>query len=261
MFGKDDLKELREALAVCGCDMNAFKSWQRQYEKLMKQMPSVRGQYESALCAAQEAYETAQELERMLVEAKTVYDGSPDQETVKEFTAMLKSLKKMQGSYAHEFVISRDDREFHSTYESIVKLGAKALEQPQQRLILQSEIENLLALLKENLEREKPVLHALCFFYQEHSDMELQDLSPTARLERIGQVYRTEFTDPISKMLLECIAQADSRQEELEAAADRQAKKEAQQLKLLWNRPGEQRHSSERTKRILQELMEKGDER
>lgn len=256
MFGKDDLKELREALAVCGCDMNAFKSWQRQYEKLMKQMPSVRKQYESALCTTQEVYGTAQELERMLVAAETA-----DKNIAKEFAEMLKNLKKVQNTFNHEFIISRDDREFHSTYGSILKLGAKALEQPQQRLILQSEIENLLALLKENLEREKPKLHALCFFYQEHSDMELQDLSPAARVERIVQVYRSEFTEPVSRMLLECIPQADRRQEELAASADRRAKKEAEQLKILWSRPGEQLQVTERAKRILQELMEKGDER
>lgn len=208
MFGKDDLWELKETLLACGCDRNEFKSWQRQYERLMKQLPSVRRQYESALCAAQEIYDTARELEQMLVEAKEAADGKPDKESTKDFAAMLKALKKLQSTCDHEFVIGRDDREFHSTYESILKLGAKALETPQQRLILQSEIENLLSLLKENLEREKPGLHALCFFYQEHSDEELMELPPAVRLERIAQVYRTEFTDPLSRMM-ECIPQAE----------------------------------------------------
>ena len=161
MFGRDDLKEIREALQICGCDMNAFKRWQRKYEKLVKQMPSVREQYENALRTTQEVYVIAQELERLIVQNQI-----RERENMKDFSALLKDLKKVQNSFDHEFIISREDREFHSTYESILRLGTKALEDVQQKLILQSEIENLLALLKENLEKEEPRLEALCFFYQ-----------------------------------------------------------------------------------------------
>lgn len=251
MFGRDDLKEIREALQICGCDMNTFKHWQRKYEKLVKQMPSVREEYESALRTTQEVYVTAQELEKFIVLGPV-----QEYDEVRECSSLLKELKKVQNSFDHEFIISREDKEFHSTYDSILKLGAKALENSQQRLILQSETENLLALLKENLEKEEPPLQALCFFYQEHSDRELVELPPAGRMERIMGIYREEFLAPISQMLLENIPQADTRRDQLENSSDRKNRREAELLKLLWNRPGEQLSSQIRAQRLIQELLE-----
>lgn len=252
MFGREGLKELKEALAACGCDMNTFKSWQRQYEKLIKQMPSVRAQYENALFTTQEVYVIAQELEKMIVDR--------GEAVRKEFAGMLKNLKKVKNTFDHEFIISREDREFHSTFDSILKLGVKALDDAQQRLILQSEIENLLALLKENLEKEEPQLYALCFFYQEHSDQELMELPPSKRVERIVEQYQNEFVKPIVQMLVECIPYADSRRQELENSGGRHEKRQAQQLSPLWSRSGETKQVQERAMRIYQELMDRGEE-
>lgn len=251
MFGRDDLKEIREALQICGCDMNAFKRWQRKYEKLVKQMPSVREQYENALRTTQEVYVIAQELERLIVQNQI-----RERENMKDFSALLKDLKKVQNSFDHEFIISREDREFHSTYESILRLGTKALEDVQQKLILQSEIENLLALLKENLEKEEPRLEALCFFYQEHTDRELVELPPAERMNWIMGIYQQEFIDPIAGLLLENIPQADMLQEQLIKSSDRKDRREAELLKPLWNRPGEQLSSQMRAQRSIQELLE-----
>lgn len=253
MLGRNDMRELKEALDACGCDMGAFRCWQKQYEKLVKQMPSVRAQYENALYTTQEVYVTVQELEKLIVEEAA--------DAHREFAGMIKSLKKAQNTFGHEFIISRDDREFHSTYESVVRLGAKSLEDAQQRLILQSEIENLLALLKENLEKEEPQLQTLCYFYQEHSDQELTELTPAGRVERIVEVYQREFALPIAQLLLDAIPYADSRRSALESSSDRRDKKELERLKLLWNRPGEELTPQERSQRIFQELMDKGEER
>lgn len=250
MFGRGDLKELREALDACGCDMNAFKHWQRSYEKLMKQLPSVCVQYEDALRTTQEVYETAQELEDLMVSGRS--------DIRRDFAGLLKTMKKVQNTFDHEFIVSSTDREFHSTYASVLKLGVKALEDGQQRLILQSELENLLELLKENLGKEEPRLAALCFFYQEHTDGELENVPPSGRVERIVQVYEEEFVRPIAQMLLSCIPYADSRREAL-APGGRREQREARQLELLWNRPGENRTERERAERILRELMERGE--
>ena len=72
----------------------------------------------------------------------------------------------MQNNFDHEFLVSKEDQEFHSTYDTILRLGMKALNASDQKLLLQSEIENLLALLKENLEKEEPKIEALTFYYQ-----------------------------------------------------------------------------------------------
>ena len=54
----------------------------------------------------------------------------------------------MQNNFDHEFLVNKEDQEFHSTYDTILRLGMKALNASDQKLLLQSEIENLLALLK-----------------------------------------------------------------------------------------------------------------
>lgn len=261
MFGRDDLKDLRGALAACGCDMNAFKDWQRQYGRLMKQMPSVRTQYENALVTTQEVYVTAQELERVLVAVQAGGAGVPGRDAEKEFAAMIKDLKKVQNTFDHAFLISSDDREFHSTYDSVLRLGAKALKDGQQRLILQSEVENLLALLKENLQKEEPQLCALCFFYQEHADRELAELPPAKRVERIVDIYREEFEKPIMRILLSGISYADSRRAELERCDGRRERREAERLRFLWNSPGSKKSAGERAQEILDELTDRGEER
>lgn len=252
MFGKYDLRELKEALDVCSCDMNCFRHWQRQYERLMKQLPYVREQYENALYTAQEVYVTVQELEQIIVKR-------PDREKW-EFQGLIKSLKKVQNTFDHEFMISREDKEFHSTYESILRLGVKALGDEQRRLILQSEIENLLAILEENLEKEEPRFEALCFFYQEHEVAELAELTPAGRMERIEELYQSEFVQPMVQLLADAMFYADSRRDELEYSSGRRGKREAELIRVLWNRAGEELPPPERARRVVQELMSRGDE-
>ena len=91
----------------------------------------------------------------------------------------------MQNNFDHEFLVSKEDQEFHSTYDTILRLGMKALNASDQKLLLQSEIENLLALLKENLEKEEPKIEALTFYYQLGSDQELAQLPPAEKLEKL----------------------------------------------------------------------------
>ena len=55
----------------------------------------------------------------------------------KEFGRLLKDLRQMQNSFDHEFLVSKEDQEFHSTYDTILRLGTKALNAPDQKLLLQ----------------------------------------------------------------------------------------------------------------------------
>mgnify|MGYP000787048453 CR=1 FL=1 len=106
----------------------------------------------------------------------------------------------MQNNFDHEFLVSKEDQEFHSTYDTILRLGMKALNASDQKLLLQSEIENLLALLKENLEKEEPKIEALTFYYQLGSDQELAQLPPAEKLEKITYFYEHEFRQPILQL-------------------------------------------------------------
>ena len=178
MFGRNDFVEnVKSALAAVDCDMGAFRSWQKMYDKLKKKKSEQEDRYRRCREQTKRVQEDAQLMEHMLTTAQSV-DG-------KEFGRLLKDLRQMQNSFDHEFLVSKEDQEFHSTYDTILRLGTKALNAPDQKLLLQSEIENLLALLKENLEKEEPEIAALTFYYQFGSDQELAQLPPAEKLSKI----------------------------------------------------------------------------
>ena len=82
------------------------------------------------------------------------------------------------------------------------------------------------------------------------------ELPPAERMNRIMGIYQQEFIDPIAGLLLENIPQADMLQEQLIKSSDRKDRREAELLKPLWNRPGEQLSSQMRAQRFIQELLE-----
>ena len=194
MFGRNDFVEnVKSALAAVDCDMGAFRSWQKMYDKLKKKKSEQEDRYRRCREQTKRVQEDAQLMEHMLTTAQSV-DG-------KEFGRLLKDLRQMQNSFDHEFLVSKEDQEFHSTYDTILRLGTKALNAPDQKLLLQSEIENLLALLKENLEKEEPEIAALTFYYQFGSDQELAQLPPAEKLSKITYLYECEFRRPILQLL------------------------------------------------------------
>ena len=168
MFGRNDFVEnVKSALAAVDCDMGAFRSWQKQYDRLKKKQKEQKERYERCREQTKRVQEDAQLMEQMLIAEQTA--------DRKEFGRLLKDLRQMQNNFDHEFLVSKEDQEFHSTYDTILRLGMKALNAPDQKLLLQSEIENLLALVKENLEKEKPKIEALTFYYQ-FENMRFPDL-------------------------------------------------------------------------------------
>lgn len=246
MFGRDEVIErIRAALVATDCDLNAFRNWQKQYEKMNKQKQAVGERYKSAAVATRRINEIAGQMEQMIVSGAAVDN--------KMFSQLLKELKHLQNSFSHEFLISKEDREFHSTFDTILRLGTKALATPDQKLILQSEIENLLALLKENLAKEEPDLKKLSFFYLSGTDQELAELPPAERLAKIEKLYDEEFEQPFITLLSQAHQRADERAERLEAGADRRSKKAFEAIQVLLE--GE-REPQKRAKNLLNSLME-----
>ncbi len=240
MFGRNDFVEnVKSALAAVDCDMGAFRSWQKMYDKLKKKKSEQEDRYRRCREQTKRVQEDAQLMEHMLTTAQSV-DG-------KEFGRLLKDLRQMQNSFDHEFLVSKEDQEFHSTYDTILRLGTKALNAPDQKLLLQSEIENLLALLKENLEKEEPKIEALTFYYQLGSDQELAQLPPAEKLEKITYFYEHEFRQPILQLLENGISRAGQLKDTYEAATDRASRKKYEMLQVLFD--GQPEH-------ILEQLME-----
>lgn len=240
MFGRNDFVEnVKSALAAVDCDMGAFRSWQKMYDKLKKKKSEQEDRYRRCREQTKRVQEDAQLMEHMLTTAQSV-DG-------KEFGRLLKDLRQMQNSFDHEFLVSKEDQEFHSTYDTILRLGMKALNASDQKLLLQSEIENLLALLKENLEKEEPKIEALTFYYQLGSDQELAQLPPAEKLEKITYFYEHEFRQPILQLLENGISRAGQLKDIYEAATDRASRKKYEMLQVLFD--GQPEH-------ILEQLME-----
>lgn len=240
MFGRNDFVEnVKSALAAVDCDMGAFRSWQKMYDKLKKKKSEQEDRYRRCREQTKRVQEDAQLMEHMLTTAQSV-DG-------KEFGRLLKDLRQMQNSFDHEFLVSKEDQEFHSTYDTILRLGTKALNASDQKLLLQSEIENLLALLKENLEKEEPKIEALTFYYQLGSDQELAQLPPAEKLEKITYFYEHEFRQPILQLLENGISRAGQLKDTYEAATDRASRKKYEMLQVLFD--GQPEH-------ILEQLME-----
>ena len=240
MFGRNDFVEnVKCAPAAAGCDMGAFRSWQKMYDKLKKKKGEQEERYRRCREQTKRVQEDAQLMEHMLTVEQPIEE--------KAFGRLLKDLRQMQNGFDHEFLISKEDQEFHSTYDTILRLGTRALKAPDQKLLLQSEIENLLELLKENLEKEEPEIAALAFYYQFGSDQELAQMSPADKLSKITYVYECEFRKPILQ-LLECgISSARRQKDTYEAAMDRGGRKKYETMQIFFDAQPEH---------ILEQMME-----
>jgi hypothetical protein len=246
MFGRDEeLERVRSALLATDSDMSVFRTWQKQYDKIKKQWQSVRERYAAASLTTGRVEEDAAQMEQMLTGTKPL-DRS-------EFACILKELKRLQNSFDHEFLISREDHEFHSTYDAILRLGIKALDAPDQKLILQSEIENLLELLRENLSKDAPDPKKLCFFYQYGTDQELAGLSPADRLSRIDRMYEANFEKPMLQLLTTAIHKADQKSGQLWGRSDRRSQRELAAIQILIDTAGGE--PQQRAKGLLELLM------
>ena len=111
MFGKDDeLEKVKSALAAMDGDMSAFRVWQKQYDKLNRQWQAVQERYQKARQTTEQVHRSAKQLEEILV--------GDAQGRRKEAAQILKDWKRLQNGFDHEFLISKEDREFHSTYDT-----------------------------------------------------------------------------------------------------------------------------------------------
>ena len=244
MFGRNErLEQLRNGITALGLDLGEFKVWQKKYEKVSRQWLQVQQRYELALGALQQVQTDAQRMEQMLKE------GTPER---KAFAQLFKDMKRLQNSFDHEFLVSREDQEFHSTYDTILRLGLKSLEKQDDRLIFQSEIENLLALVQENLEKKEPDPKKLCYFYQVGTDEELAQMPPGARLQRIEEVYEADFLQPILKLLEEAVILTDRKRQEF-GESDRKSKKVLDAVSFFPEEDG--RTVSERANEVLSGIL------
>ena len=118
MFGRNDFVEnVKSALAAVDCDMGAFRSWQKMYDKLKKKKSEQEDRYRRCREQTKRVQEDAQLMEHMLTTAQSV-DG-------KEFGRLLKDLRQMQNSFGQQ---RRSGVSFHVRYDSAA--GNESVECP-----------------------------------------------------------------------------------------------------------------------------------
>jgi hypothetical protein len=195
IFGEEEeIKQLKRRLQSAGCDADSVRKWAKQLQTVKKQLPGTWGQYQ--ICHANlrtlEAY--MKKLQGMLSGRRTW-----DRETLKTIQTMYRDLKKRSTSCDNEFVVSREDHEFHLVYDTICRLMDRFNGADDGRILLLSEVENILAMIRERLDREMPGAAELAYFYLNHKDEELVELPPERRLEKINTVYEEELLKPIER--------------------------------------------------------------
>lgn len=186
---EDSLRELKKELKAAGADMSFVKEWQKSYDKVRKQSSVLKTQYTQAKSDLESVYQNLKSVEQKLIAADL------------NLSVEAKTLKQYKTSFSHEFLIGKEDREFHLTFQTILSLFEKKLSSQKDVLILQSEVENLLAVTKEALEREWPAFRAMAYFYIERTDRDIIDMPHTEKIAYVQQIYEDEFVKPMMQVL------------------------------------------------------------
>ena len=153
-----------------------------------------------------------------------------------------------------EFLISKADTDFHTTLDSVVKLGTKYTDSGADGIILQSEIENLMHLTDEGLKRQKPDLFALSYYYLDHSNKELEELTFQQKIEEVHRIYYVEFQRDILKQIESCVKQAEAINDKYEGSTDKRTQKILVEIKPLLTGVERQLEPEQTAEYILRDL-------
>lgn len=190
LFGFDDsLRELKKELKTAKVDVPFMKEWQKSYDKVKKQSSVLKAQYTQTKISLESVYQNLKAMESKLI------DGNMD------LSAEVKVLKQHKSSFNHEFLIGKEDKEFHLSFQAILLLCEKKISVSKDKLILQSEIENLLAVSKEALEKEWPTFRAMAYFYIERTDNDIIEMPHTEKVSIVQRIYEDEFVKPMMQVL------------------------------------------------------------
>lgn len=242
-------KDLKNAMQVAGANMSEVKEWLKVYEKTRKASLTVAGQYYDVRNCLMKLLEDSMQMESILRTGIGI-SGQQGQ----QFREILKTMRKQRGIFDSEFLISKADKDFHTTFDAVVMLGTKFVEEQQNGILLQSEIENLIALIQEGLEREKPGLFALSYFYLKRSNKELENLTFPEKVTKVMRVYQTEFISGIQKQIVACMKQCDYLCEQCEGRTDKKSMKILQDLQPLLAMGKADVSPGRRAERLIQKM-------
>lgn len=204
LFGEDSLKGLKKELKAAGADMSFVKSWQKFFDKVKKNSGQIEGQYTQAKVELKQVYAVLKKMEGVLIAMKDDLANGSYEGVLSE---CIRELKKYQGHFNQEFLIGKEDKEFHLTYQTLLELCVKGLKEKKEVLIVQSEVENILAVTEEALEKEWPSYRAMAYYYLYRSDEEIFDLPHADKVAEVNDIYESEFLTPMSELLNDCFGE------------------------------------------------------
>lgn len=183
-----EAKELMKELVNAGMDKRTVKNRLEVLEELA-----------AAACTQRENYI---ESKKRMASGQMIMENLLDEIAGKEPGKVREQLTKLAGELSdvfHECTIRKDDKDFVTTYTYISR-AAKEYEGTD-RLMLQSELENLLHLVKEVIEWDEPDFCALAFFCKYGNRAELPDIENCQRNEMLMQYYCEQYWDKFEKEL------------------------------------------------------------
>ena len=204
LFGEDSLKGLKKELKTAGADMSFVKKWQKSFDKVKKNSGQIELQYNHAKTELEQVHTLLKKMEQALISIKTDMTNASEKNVLNECA---KELKKYQGSFNQEFLIGKEDKEFHLTYQTLLTLCAKGFKEARDVLIMQSEVENILAVAEEALAKEWPEFRALAYFYLERTDKEILDLPHSDKVAEVDRIYEVEFLAPMREVMVTCLGE------------------------------------------------------
>lgn len=226
VFGLDDSeKKFKKAMETAGADMSIVNKWLKVYQKTKKNSVVVANRYYNVKKKLNMLSDYLKEMEAYIIKN--------EQDKKNRFVELVKSCKKMQGDFDDEFLISKADTDFQTTLSSVVKLGEKYGTNAQDTIILQSEIENLIYLTNEGLEREKPDLFALSFFYLNKSNADLAEFTFPEKIKEIHRFFEENFEEKILQQIFICVKQAEAISDKYEGCFDKKTRAIVDELQPL----------------------------
>lgn len=250
IFGlSDGEKKFRTAMDTAGADMAYVNRWLKLYVKTRKNAANVVKRYYGAKTGLNALADDLKELEQLVIGYQ-----KPEGADKSRFNELIKACKAKSGMFDDEFLISKADTDFHTTLDSVVKLGAKYTDSGADGIILQSEIENLMHLTDEGLKRQKPDLFALSYYYLDHSNKELEELTFQQKIEEVHRIYYVEFQRDILKQIESCVKQAEAINDKYEGSTDKRTQKILVEIKPLLTGVERQLEPEQTAEYILRDL-------
>lgn len=185
---KKEGKSLRKAILASGLDKKQVDTFLEEFLCCVEQGLSLKEQYTSAKAHMESSLSVVNEILPVMRELP-----------VEQCKARLQQILSDLPYVYHECLIRREDLDYDSTLRYMkAKVPVYTKED---RLMMQSELENLKAVFDDAIQWMPPEFMALAYFLRQEGSAELADMENTGRNAYIEQFYREKFWNPNARLL------------------------------------------------------------